>query len=33
LRVRKLAGMFQRAFTLYGKDVEEKVRSAGLSLR
>ena len=27
--VRKLAGMFQKAFALYEKDVEEKVRSAG----
>ncbi|KAI0248147.1 phosphoenolpyruvate carboxykinase, partial [Lactifluus subvellereus] len=27
--VRKLAGMFQKAFALYEKDVEEKVRLAG----
>lgn len=29
--VRKLAGMFQKAFHLYEKDVEEKVRLAGPS--
>ena len=27
--VRKLAGMFQKAFALYESDVEEKVRLAG----
>lgn len=27
--VRKLAGMFQKAFALYERDVEEKVRLAG----
>jgi phosphoenolpyruvate carboxykinase (ATP) len=30
--VRKLAGMFQKAFALYEKDVEEKVRLAGPQL-
>ena len=30
--VRKLAGMFQKAFALYEKDVEPKVRAAGPQL-
>ena len=30
--VRKLAGMFQKAFALYEQDVEEKVRLAGPQL-